>query len=148
MGFFNGAFGYPLFRINYSTTLPTDPAGTTSTTGVMSGLGILATAKRTGNFFIITTSTCSSDTNNDGTTLQLRYGTGTAPSNGAALTGTTIGNATTSAIGTANQTYEISCSGIVSNLKIGTEYWFDLSNASYIGGTSTAKSITFNIREI
>jgi hypothetical protein len=64
--------------------------------------------------------------NNGETDLQLVYGTGTPPVNGAAMTGTPIG---------AQMRYEASTGGslapfaktvIITGLTLGTTYWFDV----------------------
>lgn len=80
--------------------------------------------------------------------VQLRYGTGTAPVNGAAVTGTAAGSAisltlTNSASG---DRHPFSCCAHVTGLTVGTAYWIDISLSSTIG-TSTAQNLSMIVRE-
>ena len=81
---------------------------------------------------------------NDGITWQLHYGTGTAPSNGAGSTGSTLGSFQTytlasaaTAAGDVNAPF--SKTFAVKGLTVGTTYWFDLS-AAYVTAANFAFS--------
>jgi parallel beta-helix repeat protein len=114
--------------------LPANPADTTSTTLVMMGLGTTCTYTPSGSGIVLVNVSGfgyqgGSSVNSIG--LGPRYGTGTAPANGAAVTGTRFGCTTDPEI-------RPSATGIGSNgagfaftallaLTPGTAYWFDIA---------------------
>lgn len=117
---------------------PSAPVGSTSTALVMAGLGGSITT-RTGRILLCMSGVMQNSGANDGSKAQMSYGTGGAPSNGAALTGTQIGpiqqyNASTLAAA-ASAPYG-SCT-IVTGLTKGTAYWFDTAFAAITAGTTT-----------
>ena len=129
--------------ISASTTgyfLPADPNTTTSTAGVMMGLGstVSFTPTRTGKIMIILSGDGDNATNARGANVQMRYGTGVAPANGAALTGTTVGTLI-QIFGDAADIFPFTLNGIVSGLSVGTAIWVDISLASVGAGTNTAR---------
>jgi hypothetical protein len=74
--------------------------------------------------------------------VQVKYGTGSAPANGAAATGTNAGGPNSSfpsASGSAGSTIPYVVGGIITGLTLGTAYWFDvaLTNISGAGPAST-----------
>jgi hypothetical protein len=120
---------------------PSDPAGTTSTTQVMMGLGSVCayTPAGSGLVLAICTGQVQIITAVVAATLAGRYGTGTAPLNGVAVTGTLFG-------GAENQIYRPASIGDpmgfaftdLLTLTPGTAYWFDISLESS-GGTAEAE---------
>jgi hypothetical protein len=102
----------------------TNPTGTTSTTGVMAGLAFTVTPGVTGvilvEFWGIMYSSASSNVS-----VNMRYGTGAAPANGAALAGNVITTNNITALVNVQYT-PFHVSGILSGLTVGTTYWFDL----------------------
>src|SRR5262249_37718510 len=74
-----------------TTTSPSNPAGTTDGTGVMMGLARALTPTTTGVVFVLFYGMMNASAGGGTITTRARYGTGTAPTNGAAATGTTIG---------------------------------------------------------
>lgn len=136
---------------SYQAT-PSDPTGTTNGTGVMMGLTGAFTPTRSGKMQIIISGNITNNTAGDGAQTQIRYGTGTAPTNGAALTGTTAGalakliNALIALLvpGTGN----FACNAIVSGLTLNTAYWIDLSLARITGGTASISGISISIVEL
>lgn len=139
-----------LSSANPATTLQTsasNPTGTTSATGVMMGMGgtCKITPSSTGRvqvWFI------GDDTNSSGSTptntRSVRYGTGTAPANAAALTGTSFGN-NTQIVSTATGTYSFHLGG-VAFLTVGTAYWFDMGLGTN-GGTASLTNVNCTVVE-
>src|SRR5439155_2819066 len=125
-----------------------NPVGTASTTGVMMGLAGSITPNRTGNVLIIISGDIFNNTINDGGTVQIRTGTGTAPINGAALTGTVRGGtpATTAAVGSEKSPFSVNA--VVTGLTLGTAVWLDLGVAAVIGGTATVENISISAVEV
>lgn len=124
------------FGVSYA---PANPTGTTSTIGVMMGVGAtcVATPQSTGVVSLEIKGTQANNTANNYSTVQFRYGTGTAPTNGAAATGTTVGGTISQySVGATNPVF-FSTGGIVT-LVVGTTYWFDLSLAAQANTASVA----------
>ena len=104
---------------------------TSSASFVMAGLGAAAsptliTPSATGRVSFILTGMFQQQTALATCEFKIAYGTGGAPANGAAATGTVIG-ATVSVRGPATAGYgPISLAANVSGLTVGTQYWFDV----------------------
>lgn len=126
---------------------PADPTGTSSAAGVMMGLaGSITPVIGSKVVVMITGDVKAGATQTAG--MQIRYGTGTAPTNAAALTGTAVGNPV-AMIGTIAGQWAMTCHAIISGLTPGTAYWLDIS-LSASGGvvTATAKNISITAFEI
>jgi hypothetical protein len=128
-------------RLGWNTTVlsgnPTNPTGTSSASQVMAGLGVTtctftpsvstrAAIRVTGNV------ANSVATNNSG--IQARFGTGAAPANGAAASGTTIGPLTLVTSPTANAIGSFTVGGIVTGLTAGVAIWIDVG---FLAGANT-----------
>jgi hypothetical protein len=138
--------------LNKTTTTyqatPADPSTTTSATGVMMGLAGSITPGYSGTIMIIVSGDMDNNGNNNGAQAQIRYGTGTAPTNGAALTGTTTGSLIKMMENNAANRMPFQCNSIVSGLAVGTAYWIDLSLAAITGGTARIRDISISIVEL
>ena len=111
-----------------------NPAGTSSTTYVMSGLGVTFIAKSTSQA-IFTVNGQMGNTGNGETNLTLAYGTGTPPANGAPMTGTLVGKPIRYT-GPSNGAYvPFSQTVLIKNLVPGTTYWIGLA-VKVTSGTS------------
>jgi hypothetical protein len=109
---------------------PANPTGTASTTLVMAGVGATCayTPASSGVVSVNVTGQYQSNTGTAIVTIGGRYGTGTAPANGAAVTGTRWGGAADAplrgpGVGLLN-TFAMTD---VLALTPGTAYWFDLA---------------------
>jgi hypothetical protein len=127
--------------------LPANPTGRASATAAMMGLAGSITPQVTGRLKIEVTGSVTSGSNGGGGTIQIRYGTGTAPTNAAALTGTAAGNPVIFDQGSANDRILFTCIGYVTGLTPGTAVWIDLSLASNGTGTTTVSSLTIIAEE-
>ena len=138
--------------INTSSTTgtwkPTNPTGTTSTIGVMGGIGttIKITPVKTGNIMVIISGEGVNSGAGNGYKVDIRYGTGTSPSNGDALSGTAIGQPVSSVNGTAKTTFPVH--GVAVGLSLNTSYWVDIGQYAITAGTVTLTNITVTIIEI
>jgi hypothetical protein len=117
----------------------------------MMGLAGAITPAGSGKIMIVITGDTDNDTAADGTKMGIRYGTGTAPTNGVALTGTAVGTLPNSA--NANlaldvNRYPFAVSAVVTGLVVGTPYWVDLSLAAVTGGVARVRNISISIQEI
>ena len=129
-----------------------DPSGTTSTTGVMMGLAVAFTPRVTGRMMAFMSGQCTNGTGDNGFSLALRYGIGSAPANGNALTGTIIGatvDGSTIVSGSGTGTPVMPCShqGAATGLTVGTAYWIDTSLAALVGGTATMSNVNVTVIE-
>jgi hypothetical protein len=127
---------------------PANPTGTTSTTGVMMGLGstIAYTPNKTGKIKITLASTGVNSTAGDGFSAKLAYGTGTAPANGAALSGTAVGNTVAVSAGTVAEGFALIA--LVSGLTVNTAIWIDIQLAAVTGGTASISNIVCVVEEL
>jgi parallel beta-helix repeat protein len=129
---------------------PPNPPRTTSSVLVMMGLGAAArfTPNSTGKIEINFTCEVGIDGAPTNVTIGPRYGTLTAPTNGAAATGTRFGlgsdaliHPATSSASSAVSTF--ACTDVITGLTTGTPYWFDVAmgtsnpaNAAFIQNVS------------
>jgi hypothetical protein len=132
---------------SYQAT-PANPTGTSSATGVMMGLAGTITPA-TSSVISVTICGTTSNASATGNQWRIRYGTGGAPANGAALTGTAAGPVQTFTVlsGSANTTYPFSVTANITGLTPGTAYWLDLSLAS-TSGTATIINVGVSAIEI
>lgn len=133
-----------------------DPAGTTSTTGVMAGIGRTFVPQTTGRVLFMVTGQGTNSNGDAGFKFDLRYGTGTVPSNGNALTGTVLGadvasSAPTSGATTTVLTCAIAHHGLIdgaASLTLGTTYWFDIGQYAITAGTATFSNLNISVIEL
>ncbi len=134
-----------------SIATPADPTGTTNTTGLMAGLAATITPAFSGrvNIEVVGNGTNSGATAGQGVKAQIRYGTGTAPTNAAALTGTTSGSMVTVTLERATADLNaIALVGQASGLTLGTAYWIDVAQAAVTSGTGQLKNLTVRVTEV
>lgn len=119
-----------------SQSTPANPTGTTDLTGKMMGLALAVTPALTGNVKLTISGSMANNTINDGAAAQSRYGTGSAPANGDALTGTAAGAVKTFTSLIAADRHGFTCVVYLTGLTLGTAYWVDLSLKAITGGTA------------
>ena len=145
----NGSTLYSLTSTKSTTNTATaaSPTGTTSATAVMMAVGGALTPANTGRVLITISGQVSNNTINDGATVQLRYGTGTAPNNGDAVTGTQVGISQTFTALVAAQRDGFCISGVVTGLTLGTAIWIDAALNRETGGTASMTGVTCTTAE-
>ncbi|MDA9415712.1 hypothetical protein XH81_12790 [Bradyrhizobium sp. CCBAU 25360] len=135
-------FGTLQLTSAHQSAIPTNPGGTASTTGVHMGLGATCkvTPATTGRVRFTIIGSVTNNNTPKNTTVAGRYGTGTAPSAGAALTGTSFNSGVvyTTPSGTAYAPFNIE--GIISGLSVGTQVWYDASVATNDAATTSSIS--------
>ena len=126
---------------------PTNPTGI-STSSAMMGLGttchitpVYSTRVR---FEIVMN---VSDTAIATPSVLLKFGTGTAPANGAAVSGTSIGTSKSATISTASGNEVATVAGIQTGLTVGTAVWFDVALTAGGAGASTITNADCNAFE-
>ena len=153
----NGAHSLASSNVGYNTTpaaaanfKPANPPSTTSGTLVMMGLGstVTFTPHSTGKIEINLTCEIGVAAASTNVKVSPRYGTGTAPANGTAVTGARFGlgadaliRPATPSVVSAVSTF--ACTDVITGLTTGTAYWFDMaidtsntSNAAFIQNVS------------
>lgn len=127
---------------------PTLPTGTASGTAVMMGMGstcaitpAIATRVRI-NFHGTFTDSIAG-----GIVIDARYGTGSAPANAAAASGTVIGATQQGNVSVGTNSLPFSIGGIITGLTPGTAYWFDMTMLSG-GGTVSITTVSCDANEI
>lgn len=124
------------------------PATTTSSAGIMMGFGATChiTPAFSGRVKFEIIGTLFNGTAGDLTQSRLFFGTGTAPANGVAVTGTQLGNISEANAPVTNGSSPATLAGIATGLAIGTAEWFDI--ALNIGtGSAGIQSISCNAFE-
>jgi len=127
---------------------PSNPTGTTDTGGKMMGLAVAITPLLTGTVLILLSGAMASDTSGDGAKVQLRTGTGTAPANAAALTGTAAGGLVAFVAAASPQGVPVALQALVSGLTLGTAVWIDVGLAAVTGGTASLTALSVTAVEI
>lgn len=127
-----------------------NPTGTTSTAAfVMSGLAGAFTTQHSGNVAITITGLIQNNTASpNGGQVTMYYGTGAAPANGDAATGTTCGSVQGILLNPASTPFvpfSITCN--VPSLTNGTAYWFDAGVKSITGGTTALFNVYMTATE-
>ena len=119
---------------------PTAPNSTLA--GTMQGLGGSIAPVRTGKVLVSISGTITSTSTTAGTGLLLQgsYGTGTAPTNNAALAGTQMGavqafSLTNTAAAAGDVQWGFNVQYLITGLALGTTYWLDLA-AQALGSVS------------
>lgn len=131
---------------------PANPAGTVSATLVMMGVG--GTCKITPGSggkvqVMITGQVAVATTANVVVTWGARFGTGTAPVNGAAVTGTRWGAAADYTTQTATAGVKVPfCLVDLLTLTPATAYWFDIAIGVASANSGTVTSLSFVAEEI
>ena len=130
-------------------TSSTNPTGTTSTAGVMVGLGYTITPTINGKVFVTISGSCVSDTANVGGNVRLRWSTRTPPANGDAVTGAQVGGIAQRQQGSwsAGATSPFSLSGIIST-SAGTTIWVDLQQTVVGSGTFSVLNVAGSLFEL
>jgi len=127
---------------------PANPTGTNSTTGVMMGLAGTITPRVTGRVLIIISGDAGVTTNVRSANIQIRYGTGGSPANGAALTGTTAGAKVQALVASTTNRLPFHVQAIVTGLTVGTAIWVDVSLNTITSGTANIKNVSITIFEL
>lgn len=146
----NGAGSITVAQIAPATgqTSMVNPTGTTSTTGVMAGLAGAITPAKSGNIIIFAWGAMANNTASRGAFAQIRYGTGAAPANGVALTGTYPGFFAFHDVAAANLTVPFCLMVIVTGLSVGTAYWLDLGQGARTSGTANLFGVSIGAFEL
>jgi hypothetical protein len=129
-----------------------DQAGTADLTGRMVGLGVVGstyTPVKSGQILVTICGDIFNPTAiGDGAKARLRWGTGAAPANGAALVGTIFTNIVKYVAPTTATRAPFSLTGVITGAAVGTPLWVDVDLAAITGGTATIENCTFSAVEI
>jgi hypothetical protein len=126
------------------------PTGNVSTTEKAMGLAFAFTPTKTGNLLVwIAGVALNATAAGDGTSITGRFGTGTAPVNGATSgLGTGFGLQQHFIASTTAGQQGFMCMGKITGQTLNTALWFDLSLLAVTGGGSTVKDVQFMVMEV
>ena len=136
-----------------SNTQPANPSATASATLVMMGLAAALTPTGSGKVLVTVTGSAFTNTAAVFGNFGGRYGTGTAPVNGAAVTGTRFGagadpNFRAPSIGSTVPA-QIALTDVITGLTLGTAYWFDLAlSTSNASDTAQVQNVSISVTEL
>lgn len=144
-------FDNPSGVVNNATAFSSaSPTGGVSTTEKAMGLAFAFTPSKTGNIVVnIGGMALNSTLAGDGTTITGRWGTGSAPANGATTgLGTQFGLPQHFVGSTTAGQAGFFITGEVTGLTVGAAIWIDLSVVAVTGGGSTVKDVTCSVIEV
>jgi hypothetical protein len=128
----------------YGSSTNYNPTGSASTTYVMMGLALSLAPEVATGAWITADGQITNSANNGETDVVVCYGTGTAPANGAAQTGTIVGQPARYKSTAANDFVPFSLTSLITGLTSGTTYWIDLAVKAVGGGTARVMDLDFN----
>jgi hypothetical protein len=154
--FCSPAFGqnYPLYLTpqtpNFFSINNQAPTGTVSGTPIMMGLGSVCkiTPGSTGVVQFSFYGAVTNSTTSDGWILGGSYGTGAAPANGVAGTGTIFGTPMQSNVAVGADVTPFAYSGVASGLAAGVPLWFDIRLNAVTAGTASVNFVTCTAQEL
>lgn len=129
-----------------SQSTPADPTGTTSATTKMMGLAGAITPAVTGRVRITIDGYIGVTAVPNVVGFRMQTGTGTAPTNGAALTGTTRGSSPSTQGSATTDRMPFSLTRIVTGLTLATAIWIDIG-LDTTGGTASLHNLTIIAQE-
>ena len=124
---------------------PADPAGVAAAVARMQGLAIEVTPAASGLLHVTLGGTLFNPTAGGGAVVSILYGSGAAPANGDALTGTAIGNPQKSTVAAGKVPFSLT--GLVA-APIGAATWIDAAVAYVTAGTGTIEKLTATVLEL
>lgn len=142
-----GILGNQTLGTRTSNESISNPTGTTNTAAyVMCGIAQTFTPVTSGKVLVFLSGKANNATAADGIAIQMAYGTGTAPINGATATGTV---ATGLTINSTNSMFiPFTLVALVTGLTLGTAYWFDLQQEAFVGGTASLYGLSYVAVEV
>jgi hypothetical protein len=108
----------------------------------MAGLAGIITPVRSGKIAVTICGSGSSNATGGAFQVVIRYGTGTAPVNGAALAGTSIGGSARGQSYTANAPGAFCVSAVITGLTLATPIWIDLQQTAVIVASTVSLILT------
>ncbi len=115
---------------------------------VMMGLnGAITPANTTGRVMIIISGDAQGNANGGGGIMQIRYGTGAAPANGAAVVGAAVGSAINFGLKFTGSVIPFDLNAIATGLVQNTTYWVDISLQSTVAGNASVNDVSVSIIE-
>jgi hypothetical protein len=140
----SGKTGTWIAKATYQGT-QSNPTGTNNATGLMMGLAGAITPTVSGTVVIHIVGDVSAA--NAAGTMQIYYGTGTAPANGVAITGTPAGSLLTQNLPTSRR-IPFSLVAVVTGLTVGTTYWIDMMLGGDGSITQTPRNVSISSYEL
>jgi hypothetical protein len=129
----------------WGTTTVSNPAGTVNSTYTMMGMNLVLPPIVAANALWVTLDgQITNSSNNSETDVVICYGTGTPPVNGAAQTGTIVGQPARYKATAGGDYTPFSLSSLITPVTKGTVYWIDCAVRAINGGTASILDVDFN----
>jgi hypothetical protein len=131
---------------NYVNLGAQNPPSTTSTTGVMMGLGVNFKITPAGSGIVQFNMSGYASHSVSGSQFQLTayWGTGTPPANGAGITGTVLPSVIAGNVPAGGASVPFAMIGLVTGAAVGTPLWIDVALKAVTAGTVAAASVVCN----
>ena len=131
-------------------TQQASPAPTTSSSGVMMGLGVghTVTPNASGKVLVAFDGAIGNTTPQKYSQATIFFGTGTPPANGAAPVGTPVGGKAICLSNLSGEIAPLCVKAVIGGLTIGVPYWFDLSILTQAGGQALIAGTTTTVAEL
>lgn len=123
-------------------------AGTTSTSGVMAGLGYQFTPQKTGIVRAVAQVQGVNSVGGQGIKVQIVAGSGAPPANGVAATGTPYGQSLTAFSAASGNPSGMFLAARMPNLGVGTPTWIDLTQTAITSGTALVQNVLIEVEEL
>lgn len=123
------------------------PTGSSANPGVMMGISAPLTPRSTGKILVNISGFMSSN-GTGGVVAQIRYGTGTAPVNGAAAAGTAIGAQQQYNPSITNARVPFALTGIITGLTLATAIWVDTQVGNAGANTASITNVSVSLMEV
>ncbi len=139
---------WPTQSVTYKTpassmTSVSAPGATSSATLVMMGLAGSITPTNTGTVLVTIFGSMQNTAVGGQCAIRLRHGSGSAPANGAALTGTVVGSPQTLTMDSSATPHPFSLTVVISGLALSTARWLDASFGA--DGVNTCTPFDVNV---
>lgn len=140
----------PKLAATAPTVGSTSPGATSSTSYVCAGLAQSFTPNALGHASLFASGSVRNDNNSGGGQIQLIYGTGTAPTNGASPPAGShqVGSPVLAQNDGSKPTYPWHCHAVVTGLTAGTTYWLDVAFQSVSAGNTTLSGVCASAHEL
>lgn len=130
------------------TSTTAAPTLTASTSLVMMGCSGTITPLQSTRLLVTISGQMANSVAGSGVGVELRYGTGTKPANGAAASGTVVGIVQEAVSVSAGQKSGFSITGIITGLTPGTAVWLDAAVKAITSGNATITGVTVSAVEV
>ena len=142
------AFGLPTATLAITDTqVSPDPTGISGTSPLMQGLAAPITPTATGTVYMVVVGSMSNTIAADGATVQIKYGTGAAPSNQGLSHWSSCGKVQQSSSNPTASIIPFTAHCLATGLTLNTAYWVDVTLNAITAGVASIKNVEVVLEE-